>query len=208
MKQRYAKASLVVSTGLALAISGCFQAPVAANFPAKIAVDAVQVSGGVDKGRTLEITILPASAATFATQAVIHKWVDNDIFEYRVALKFHDGKAFVDMQQPLGVVVPRKGNAKNKAVFSNLKQGFKYQVEMLAYGNNGGGLASTLLTTLPTTSIYDFTGLNDVEDTVIATLRVVFDQVAFSGNGSAAVAAPADGAFKSPGVAEGGASDD
>ncbi|MBI6547059.1 MAG: hypothetical protein HY692_09710 [Cyanobacteria bacterium NC_groundwater_1444_Ag_S-0.65um_54_12] len=190
-------------------VAGCTVAPVAnnvKNLSVNAALDtanAVVASAGQQGNRTVSVNILPAREMGFRTQAIVHKWVDNDIFEYRVKLKYFSGGSYVDFVPPLMVTVPRKGGTpKTKAVFTNLKQGMSYQVSMLGFGNVGGSAASTQLNNAASTAIFDFTASQDVEDTQSASLQVVFDAVNFSGSGAANVATPADGTFQNPTVPE------
>jgi hypothetical protein len=72
--------------------------------------------------------------------------------------------------------------AQTKAVFTHLDRGTKYQVGIVATGNNGGTAGtSTLNAATPTQAIYDFTAAQDVQDTLTSSLTVALDPVPFSG---------------------------
>jgi hypothetical protein len=191
----------------ALALPGCHAAPGA--LPLATAVEgpgSVVQNSGLNGNKAIAINVLAPSEAGFRTLALVHKWVENDIHEYRATLKAWDGDAYVDFSSPLVVTIPRKGDgAKTKAVFTNLQRGHKYQVSLVAHGNNGGTAATTALNATAATGVFDFTAAQDVQDTQSANLQITFDAVAFSGSGETTVAAPEDGTYTNPADAETGA---
>lgn len=207
---------------LMLLAAGCSAPSPVANGPATVGTAAQAASaqpvvadshmGGT---KTVAVTIAPpkdgafASRAGYAVQTVQHHWVAGDIYQYTATLKVWNGTDYVDFTTPMNVVVPQKGTApKTRAVFTNLKQGTKYRVELRAEGNNGGTAADTVLNAAtPTTAVFDFTATQDIEDTLASTLTVTFDQVAFSGTGTATVGTPADGTYQNPTTAEAGAAE-
>ena len=155
--------------------------------------------------RTARIEIAAPNEGGYNILAAVHHWVDNDIVEYRATLKAWNGTAYADFATPLQVVVPRKGTPKNSAVFTNLKQGSKYQVSLQAWGDDGGNTATSQLNAdTATTAVFDFTATQDVEDAPSETMTITFDQVAFSGTGTATVSTPADGTYQNPSSAEAG----
>lgn len=196
--------SLVLGTLISGNLAGC-AFPGTAPSPVS-APDAVTTSSALGGNRTLSITMLPPQDASYQTAAIVHRWVDNDIFQYEATLKVWNGTSFVDLQTPLTVVVPRKGaTPKTRAVFTNLRQGQRYQVSIAARGNVGGTAATTLLnSSTATTADFDFTATQDVEDTVATNVQVTFDSVAFNGNGSTTIGTPADGTYTNPSAPESG----
>jgi hypothetical protein len=190
----------------ALALPGCSAAPGALPLAtAAESHDSVVQNSGLSGTKAIAVTVMAPHEAGFRTLATVHKWVENDIFEYRATLKAWDGLAYANFATPLTITIPRKGEgAKTKAVFTNLKQGYKYQVSLVAYGNNGGGAATTALNTTPAQDVFDFTATQDVQDTQSANLQITFDSVAFNGSGETTVAAPEDGTYANPGSPETG----
>lgn len=194
-------------------LAGCSVASPSAHAPG--AVTAADTTGAVVTNslmggtKSVAITIAPPQEGAFASQGnyrvmtVQHHWTANDVYQYTANLKLWNGTAYADFTTPLNIVIPQKGTgAKTKAVFTNLSQGQKYQVQLTAQGNDGGTAAtSTLDNNTATTSIFDFTATQDVQDTLAATLTVTFDQVAFSGTGTATVGAPPDGTYLNPAAA-------
>lgn len=154
---------------------------------------------GKISGLRASISLETPKQAVFSTQAIVHKWVDADIYQYEASLRLKAGKAFSDFDPPVVIVIPRKSSAaKSKGHFTNLRQGEIYQVLVLAKGNAGGTLPSTLLNGSPGTAVFDFSAHQDVHDTLEATLGIMFDAVPFSGTGTTIVQAPADGKFQNP----------
>ena len=190
----------LISGGLAgCAFPGKAPTPVAS-------ADAVTAASALGGNRTVSVTMLPPQDAAYRTAAIVHRWVDHDIFQYEATLKVWNGTSYVDLQTPLTVVVPRKGQApKSRAVFTNLRQGQRYQVAIAARGNVGGTAATTLLNTnTPTAAVFDFTAGQDVEDTITSNVQVTFDSVAFNGSGTTTIVAPADGTYTNPAAPETG----
>lgn len=191
----------------ALALPGCGSAagslPLAATAPGS---ESVVKDTGLNGNKAIAVNVIAPKEAGFKTLAAVHKWVENDIFEYRVTLKAWNGTAYADFTTPLTITIPRKGTTpKTKAVFTNLKQGHKYQVSLVAFGDVGGTAATTALNSAVPTGVFDFTATQDVEDTQSANLQIAFDAVAFSGSGETTVAAPVDGTYTNPADAETGA---
>lgn len=177
-----------------------------ASSQAAQATDSVVKDSGLSGNKAIALNVLAPNESGFRTQAVVHKWVDNDIFEYVATLKAWNGTAYVDFTTPLTVTIPRKGvSPKTKAVFANLRQGAKYQVSLLAKGNIGGTAATSALNSTAPTAVFDFTATQDVEDTLSASMQITFDAVPFSGSGTSTVTAPADGTYANPSAAESGA---
>jgi hypothetical protein len=164
----------------------------------------VVANSGQAGDRAITINLLDPAEGGFRTQATVHRWTDADIFQYEVTLKVGDGTTFTDLPTPLQVVVPRKESPKTRAVFTNLKQGKAYQVAVIAKGNVGGTAPDVVLNAVPATATFDFTATQDVEDTVSADLRVVFDAVAFNGSGSTNLLTPEDGSYRNPTAPESG----
>ena len=144
----------------------------------------------------------------FDTQAIVHRWVVADVFQYDVTLKVWDAKinAYVDFTdgfgrpQPLTVVALQKGASKqDKAVFKGLSQGKKYRAFVVAKGNKGGTAPETVLNAkTSTTADFDFTAKQDVEDTLTEKAKIEFDSVAFSGNANVVIETPDEGTYSNP----------
>jgi hypothetical protein len=196
--------SLALGMTLTLGLAGC-AFPGTAPAPASNS-DAVTAASSLGGNRSLSITMLTPIEADYRTAAVVHRWVDNDIFQYEATLKVWNGTSYADLQTPLTVVVPRKGQApKTRAVFTNLRQGFRYQVSIVARGNVGGTAATTILNAnTSTATVFDFTAAQDVEDTITANVQIAFDAVSFTGTGTATVVAPAEGTYANPAAPETG----
>lgn len=168
------------------------------------ASEAVVADGGAPNGCTAAIQIASADEGTYQTQDTVHRWVNNDIFQYEVTLKYYSGSTWVDFTPALVVIVPRKVSPKTKAYFTNLKQGRKYQAYLTAKGNIGGSAAATILNSTPATSIFDFTATNDVQDTLTNNMQIAFDNAPFNGTGTATMLTPLDGGFQNPTATESG----
>jgi len=166
--------------------------------------DAVVANSGQQGNRAITVNLVAPSEGSFTALSAVHRWVDADIFQYEVSLKVKNGSEFLDFPTPLMVVVPRKDTPKTRAVFTNLKQGSIYQVQVTAKGNVGGSAPDALLNAVPATALFDFAALQDVEDTVSADLRIGFDPVNFNGTGSADLLAPVDGDYLNPTAPETG----
>ncbi|HEY9765989.1 MAG TPA: hypothetical protein V6C82_06470 [Chroococcales cyanobacterium] len=166
--------------------------------------NAVFADGGQHGGKSISISLSPPAAGGFRTQAQVHRWVENDIYEYRFALQCESGGTYCDLNPPLSVTLTHKGSPKSIAVFRNLAQGKKYRVSLAAWGNNGGLAPSKLLNSSLSFAIFDFTASQDVEDSASASLHVSFDQVEFNGKGNISVGRPSDGDFQNSNLPESG----
>lgn len=200
------KQKLALTTLGFMVLVGCAQPPQSASptLDPGIRHEAIVANARQGGDRTVSINLVAPDKAAFTNQALVHRWVDNDIFQYEVTLKVFDGTNFVDLTPALTVVVPRKDTPKTKAVFTNLRHGMLYQASVIAKGDNGGTSASTHLTSTPAVATFDFTATQDVEDTLSANLQVVFDQVPFNGTGTATMLTPVDGQYQNPTGAESG----
>lgn len=166
---------------LALGLSGC--GAFASHPP---------LPGVVSKaGRGLALTIRPA----YQLQAVTHRWVADDIHQYDVVLRAWNGESFVDLAPAAAVVLPQKGSgARQRAVFTNLKQGVRYQATVLAKGNAGGGAPERVLNAqAPSRLTFDFASPQDVEATLVREVSVTLDATPFSGTFTLAPATPPAG---------------
>ncbi|HEY9856291.1 MAG TPA: hypothetical protein V6D05_11170 [Stenomitos sp.] len=165
--------------------------------------NAVIKDAGLKGNRTLAIQLADPTVSGYTSQAIVHKWVKNDIFQYEVTLKHFDDNSgsYVDFSPAVTVVVPQKGanGAMDKAVFTGLSQGMKYRTEIVAKGNNGGTAADLVLNSkVPTTADYDFTATQDVEDTLSQSVVITFDPVAFNGSANTVITGPSDGTYSNP----------
>lgn len=188
------------------ALIGCAQPhnlsqPPVSSFDAD---EAVTVDGGTPNGCTAVIRITPVDDGDFLTQDLIHRWVNADIYQYEVTLKYYSGSSYINFVPALTVVVPRKVSPKTKAYFTNLKQGRRYQAYLTAKGDNGGTAATTVLNTTPATTLFDFSATNDVQDTLTANMQITFDNAPFDGSGTATMLTPLDGTFQNPVATESG----
>lgn len=176
----------------------CGKLPAAANFGKTVTNEAISnavvADLGQPGGRAIYINMLAPQESGFNTQAVVHKWVNADICEYRATL--NDGT-----KDLATIAVPQN---KKGAAFTNLKQGQTYTVSVSAWGVKGGASATTKLNSKPAVATFDFTGVNDIENTKSASVTITFDQVAFNGTGTTTVVAPPDGTFQNPTEAETG----
>jgi hypothetical protein len=141
--------------------------------------------------RGLALTIRPA----YQLQTVHHRWVAGDIHQYDVVLRVWNGEAFVELSPAATVVLPQKGtDTKSRAVFTNLKQGVRYQATVLAKGNAGGSAPEHVLNAqAPARFTFDFTSSQDVASTLAHEVLVTLDAVPFSGTFTLAPANPPAG---------------
>jgi hypothetical protein len=162
---------------------------------------AVVKDSGLKGDRSVSIRLAAPTETGFSAQALVHKWVKNDIFEYVVILKvFNPATQSYDGFQPeLSVVVPQKSGVYSRATFTGLSQGAKYRTYVVAKGNNGGTAASLVLNSnTEAFAEYDFTADQDVEDTLTGSAQIVFDVVDFNGSATTVITGPNDGAYRNP----------
>lgn len=164
---------------------------------------AVMKDSGMNGDRTATVELATPVSAGFATQAIVHKWVREDIFQYDVTLKVFDAdtNGYVDFSPALVVSVRQKdaGGGLNQAVFTGLSHGKKYRASIVARGNNGGTAADTVLNANTDTHVdYDFTAYQDVEDTLTQHAKITFDAVAFNGTANTVITGPDDGTYSNP----------
>lgn len=146
--------------------------------------------------KQVSIDLIPPKDGGFLTQAIVHRWVANDIFEYRVTLSAN-GNTLVTIP----VMVK---NAQSQAVFNHLKLGTKYTVSVLAMGNVGGTGAETIINSqTPASGVVTFSGENDVENTKTLTVQVILDNVVFDGSATVSID-QTDGQYTQPDAPETG----
>lgn len=192
------KKRTIVTLAVMLSLSACGILPYPPS-PSLSPEDHLVVDAGYKGGRAIAITLSAVATGGYTNQALVHRWVDNDIYQYEVILKVFDGANFVDLTPALMVVVPRKGpSPKNKVAFTNLKHGKRYQVSVVAKGNPGGTAPAQILNATPSSAQFDFTASQDVEDTLSTTVQVALDPVTFNGTGTINAQTPSDGNFLAP----------
>lgn len=145
----------------------------------------------------------PVSPYRLALNAVptVHRWVPNDVVQYVVAFKKQVGDNQYEETGYAEVTVPLKGDApKSTAVFSKVPWGSVYRAFVTAKGNIGGDVNGTLvvLNDVAATADFDFTQTQDTPSQVSKSVRVVFNQVLFSGVGSVGIQTPAEGTYANP----------
>lgn len=203
MLRKLKLAGVVIAVGAAVTVACNWWGPslVPPTFdPTTVVLDTKQ--GG---DRAILVTVATPGEGAYQAQATVHRWVANDVYQYEAALQYWNGSAYVAFSPAINVVVPNKVDPKTKAAFTNLKQGRKYQVSVIAKGNVGGSAASSTLTSSAATAVFDFTATQDVEDTLGATVQVSLDPVAFSGSAHATVSSPIEGTYQNPTATESGA---
>ena len=117
------------------------------------------------------------------TKTVSRRWQASDIYQYEVSLRRWDGEGFVELEPPLSVVLPQKGEQRQEARFTNLRQGQRYQVDVRAMGNVGGTAPELPLNTeTPSRVTVDLSGAQDVANERRERVTVTLDPVPFSGS--------------------------
>ena len=126
---------------------------------------------------------LEAPSAAFRLQGLSHRWVPADIYQYEVTLRSYDENGNPGPNPPVTVVLPQKGTVRSTARFTALRQGLRYQAEVLAWGNVGGTAPEVVLNgQAATRPEFDLTARQDVGDTHAWSGRVTLDSVPFSGS--------------------------
>lgn len=130
--------------------------------------------------RTLTIRIGGASDGTYTSQALVHRWVAADVFEFDVVLTLNG--------QPVVTVPVRANQGQATAVLTHLKAGVAYSVAVIARGNVGGTAGTQVLNAMtPATGAIQFTGSNDVENSKSVSIMVKLDDVAFDGTATVSI---------------------
>ena len=128
------------------------------------------------------VVMVSAPPPAVETMAVSRRWQASDIFQYEVSLRRWDGEGFTELEPPLSVVLPQKGERRQEARFTNLRQGQRYQVDVLAMGNVGGTAPELRLNSeTPTRVMVDLSGTQDVASERRERVSVTLDAVPFSG---------------------------
>lgn len=176
-------------------------APVAA---AGLGAEAVGLSLGAATGNTASLRF-EAPLAPYALQntpvPTVHRWVPNDIVQYVVAFKKQVGDNQHEETGYAEVTVPVKGpNAKTTAVFTKVPWGSVYRAFVTAKGNIGGDVngALVVLNDVAATADFDFTQTQDAPSAISKSVKVVFNQVLFSGTGSVTFQQPDEGTYANP----------
>lgn len=151
---------------------------------------AITLSGGHAGGGTAAVAFRRAAEPRRDLLAVVHRWVIGDVFDYVVSLRHRgaDG-AFVDLDPPLTAVVSAKEeDPAGTVMFTDLAHGEVYQAEVVARGNKDGTAPEQILTTQNrSVAIFDFSKVQDVEDTLVTDVRVVLDGMNFVGKGTVVI---------------------
>ena len=117
-----------------------------------------------------------------AVLAVARRWRPSDVFHYTVRLTRWNGTAFVDLPQPLEVVVPKRSSPVMQVRFTNLAQGRRYRATVIAWGNAGGTAPSVPLNALsPSVADFDLSAAQDVQDALWRVSFPMLDPVPFNG---------------------------
>jgi len=156
---------------------------------------AVVQDSGMQGDCALAVQLDQATFSGFRSQAVVHAWGPADIYQYEVTLRTLDTTSghYEDFDPPLTAIVPMKGqdNPYNRAVFTHLRQGFRYRAEIVAKGNVGGTAAEQVLNSVTGTAVdYDFSAAQDVEDTLYQRVKVILDPAAFQGTANLILVTP------------------
>lgn len=110
------------------------------------------------------------------------RWLASDIFQYEVSLRRWDGSGFMELDPPVRLVLPQKGESKHEARFTNLRAGERYRVDVLAQGNAGGTAPERVLNSeTPAAVEFDLGGGPDVESEKRERVGVTLDPVPFAG---------------------------
>lgn len=126
---------------------------------------------------------LGAPESRYSTQAVSHRWVASDIYQYEVTLRAYDGAGDPGPNAAVTVVLPQIGTPLSTAQFTNLRQGLRYEAEVVAKGNVGGTAADLVLNSQsPTQAVFDLTASQDVETSYTWSGGVTLDSALFSGS--------------------------
>lgn len=170
-----------------LMVAGCGRSP-ALLTPNS---DTVVADLGNSGGPSIAVK-LAAVEGNYTSQALVHRWVEADIYQYEATLKLGG-------QSLTTVVVPRKGTPKTTALFTNLRQGQLYEVAVVAKGNVGGTQADTVLNQrTQTVARFDFTAPQDTENSAHSDVQVSLDPVAFNGSGDVTILPPQEGGYANP----------
>lgn len=114
--------------------------------------------------------------------AVARRWRPSDVFHYTVRLTRWNGTAFVDLPQPLEVVLPKRTSPLMQVRFTNLAQGRRYRATVIAWGNAGGTAPSVPLNALsPSVADFDLSAAQDVQDALWRVSFPMLDPVPFNG---------------------------
>lgn len=126
--------------------------------------------------------VVEVPAAGPEVMAVARRWLPSDIVQLTVRLTRWNGTAFVDLPQPVEVVLPQKGSPVMHARFSNLAQGRRYRATVTAWGNAGGTAPMFPLNTLsPSLVDFDLSAAQNVQDALWRVSALKLDPVPFNG---------------------------
>ena len=126
--------------------------------------------------------VVELPAAGPEVMALVRRWRPSDIVQVTVRLTRWNGTAFVDLPQPVEVVLPQKGTPLMQVRFSNLAQGRRYRATVIAWGNAGGTAPTFPLNTLsPGLVDIDLSASQNVQDAFWRVSPLKLDAVPFNG---------------------------
>lgn len=186
---------------------GCSGAPVGnrLNLLQPYGDDTMVVDSGLEGRQSLTVSLLSPQNGNFRSQAVVHRWTSQDVYQYELLLSGGGLPAPL-----LATLVPSSG--KSKAAFTHLKANTAqpYTLTVTARGNVGGTAPERILNSQnPASKVFSFMGDNDIEDTQNLSFTLQLDDVPFNGTADIGLQ-PIDGGYSGSGdatVSTGPASD-
>lgn len=177
-----------------LGLLGCTSTPIGNRLSIiqSFGDDTAVIDSGLNGRQTLTVSLLSPKEGSFRTQAVVHRWTSQDVYQYELVLSGGGLAASIP-----AVLVPSEG--KSKAAFTHLKVNTPepYRLTVVAKGNQGGTAPEHILNSQnPATQVFAFTGDNDVEDTQNIHVTLQLDNVAFNGTADVGLQ-PVDGGYTS-----------
>lgn len=196
----------VIGAVAALALAGC-GSPVGLAPAAERPLGVADAGHGGGRMATVDLT------HAFAAQALVHRWVKEDVFRYHVTLveQAPESTAFVagdpEFRAP-GFADAKAGGLavtltalQRQARFTGLSAGKRYVAFVVVEGRKHG--STDPLTILNKQAGYevlgqafDFTGGQDVEDSQAITATIRLDDVTFDGKGQVAIDGVTPGSYQ------------
>ena len=175
-----------------LGLLGCTSVPIGNRLTLLPAFenDTAVIDSGLNGRQTLTVSLLAPKDGSFRSQAPVHRWTSQDIYQYDLALSGGG------LANPLAAtLIPSNGHT--KAAFTHLKVNTPepYQLTVVARGNQGGTAPDLILNSQnPATQRFSFAGDNDVEDTQNIQVSIQLDSVPFNGTADVGLQ-PVDGGY-------------
>lgn len=128
-----------------------------------------------------------------SVQALSHRWLATDVFEYRLILEAANADGdYVALDPAISLTVPNKVDYPAAATFTGLKAGEKYRLRLEAWGNDGGTAAGSHMNAKSeTTAIMDLTG-DTIETLFNLNMQVKLDPQIYTGSADVNIDPPAD----------------